>query len=180
MIIGRYGELNFAEALNIVAIGLDKTDTYKRTCSERISECDRILSDLDHKLELDQLDAIAMTKLVKYRKFILEERRIAKDELEYTDSIISSCKQNTQILHNQLKDISNSFKNIAEKLENRIYIPRIEHKMFDIDAEIIQKRDVKKKMTYKDSKGRVCTPSNKEVNMEILYDKIQKQKMGVN
>ena len=89
---------------------------------ERLSQKDMELSDLDHYLELNSLNAPQYAKLGKLRKTLREERREIKNNIE----MINIIKKFTDKYNNKLitGDIIQNLKeqeSLKDKQENIIY-----------------------------------------------------------
>ena len=56
---------------------------------------------------------------------------IYKDEIECIEAIESANKVDTQSIHKNIKAIKSSLKDTIERLENRIYTPRVAFDLFD-------------------------------------------------
>lgn len=118
---------------------LNKIDNYKRFCANKVSECDRILTDIDHALELSKLNAVQMTQLIGKRKEILHERRFYKDEIGRVD-VISRELPHSQELHSQLHQASLKLQEFESGLENREYTPRMLFELFGWNEEDTEKQ----------------------------------------
>lgn len=103
---------------------IDKLNNYKRFCSEQVSNLEKALCDLDHKLELQSLDCVSMSKLTTNRKKILQQRRKYKDEIERINAFLSKTP-NSQQIHDQLWESCKEVKSTDKRLEARTYRPRI-------------------------------------------------------
>lgn len=103
---------------------IDKTENYRQFCYDKQSEVDKMLTDLDHKLELFPLDAVQMVKVCSKRKQILKERRFIKDEIERVNTIINKMG-NSQQLHKTIQTSCVEMRALEKRLSNRKFTPRI-------------------------------------------------------
>lgn len=91
-------------------------DLLMRLGSE-VDECNLALSDLDHFLELEDLDDHQLATLQKLRKCTLESRRRGKDTIRVID----------QILPRQIegRTTSDRYEYAIRNMEHRVYTPRV-------------------------------------------------------
>lgn len=68
---------NVIQAVSI----LNNTETYLEGLTNRLSECDSLISDYEHLIENTDLSTIDMAKLVTNMKKIFEERRRIKKDM---------------------------------------------------------------------------------------------------
>jgi len=104
--------------------GIDKI---KANLLEGIQNEDLKKTDLEHDLELGNLNAGEMAKLAKALKYVLQERRKYKDELARVQSLKDDLvdKYNKKLI---VGDIVKALKNLRElegRLKNRKYNPRV-------------------------------------------------------
>lgn len=103
---------------------IDRTENYRQFCFDKQSEADRMLTDLDYKLELSSLDAVQMVKICSRRKQILKERRFVKDEIERVNTIINKMGDSQQ-LHKKIQTSCAEMRALEKRLSNRKFTPRI-------------------------------------------------------
>lgn len=119
---------------------INKIDNYKRSCGTKLSECDQMLSDIDHVLELNRLSAVQMTKLIGKRKEILLERRFWKNEIQRC-GVVAGALPHSQELHGQLTQAAERLKEYEDGIAAREYTPHILFDLFDEkDREALQAR----------------------------------------
>lgn len=102
---------------------LHNIKAYRTECTQIVSTCDNTLNDLDHFLELNQLDCVKLSKLIKQRKLTLVKRRMFKDEIMKIDKLLSVCSDPNSV-YRQLRDISHAIQEANDDLNNRHYTPR--------------------------------------------------------
>lgn len=154
---------SIVSATQDILTSISKLSNYKNYCNEQLSECDKFLSDLDHMLELESINAAKMMKLVKFRKEKLIERRTIKDELERIKCLFDCCNDLTKFT-NTIKSINLSFSATQKRLNNRVYSPRIidgwSADTNNLKSELQQKEKItdklnkNKKLSYIDYKDR--------------------------
>lgn len=113
-----------SEVLKETIKGISKLENYRSHCNQMLSESDKALSDLDHLLELNQTDAIAMMKVSSKRKKLLQERRYYKDEIEVITEILKECPD-IQVTCTKVKKIINTYSSTTQVMNNRKYTPRV-------------------------------------------------------
>lgn len=150
---------------------INKIENYKRHCSEQVSEIDKtILKEYDHCLELMNLDCIKQSQLSKARKEQLIKRRFYKNEIEYINALENS-GFDTQMIANGLKKLKSLFEATKNRLDNRIYTPRMCFELFGLTDEeatqIQETRKDKKLLGNKASKRTLC--------MESKFRQVSKQ-----
>lgn len=133
-----------------------KVNNYETYCRDKLAECDKYLSDLDHQLELNKLDGIKMVKLSSDRKKVLIYRRFYKDELLYIDCLKETISD-TNKLYDELSAISKKISAKQTELNNRVYIPRVLFDGWNTDAEELKKQ----------SQARDESKAQKELNKKI-------------
>ena len=170
---GRYA--GFIESCEEFIKYIDRTENYKKACLDKISECERKLSDLDHLLGLENVDGTKMMKISSHRKKTLKERWKYKDELEYTETLIKRIP-NIQGIYNTLRDAKNAMKETEKRFEERQYAPNILFELFpnkdNSDTKIVSQT---KRLKHVDKSGIIKGASKRELRMEKLYDKIEKR-----
>lgn len=127
----RFINSDILDNIDVLLSAINKLSNYKQYCYNQLCECDKYLSDLDHYLELKSCNCVKMTKLISKRKKILSERRFYKDEIACIEAIESANKLDTQSIHKNIKAIKSSLKDTIDRLENRIYTPRVAFDLFE-------------------------------------------------
>lgn len=152
---------------------LKDIDCYQKECSDKCSEYDKQLVDIQHCLELEKLSASQMMQIVSKQKSILLERRIVKDELDYMYAIFS-VEKNTQSYLGKLWSVRNALSKQRDEILTRKYTPRSSLKLFS--EENIRERK-EKPLTYTDYKGRKRTvKSKKQTSLDAAFALIEEQK----
>lgn len=103
---------------------ISKLENYKTHCYFMLSESDKALTDLDHLLELNQIDGTRMMKITSKRKKLLMERRVYKNEIDLVSEILKECPD-IQITCTKMKKIINTYETTLQTMSNRKYIPRV-------------------------------------------------------
>ena len=179
---GRYN--GFAETTDQLLKYIDRTENYKKHCIEKISECDSAISDLNHELELENLNAIRLTQNNIKRRELLRDRRKYKDDYEYTSLIVSKMP-NVQEIHNQLKTLKISLKDEVNKHNNRKYTPRTNIVTTSGAVKIIEAQQASRKQfadTEKlrevDQSGIIKKDNKKKIEIDKAFQKIAEQRVG--
>lgn len=109
---------------------------------KRIPELQTEISDIQHILELNNHDAVALVKLAKELKNVLQERRRLKCELERLNPLYDLfCRYDK--LENDLKRAQKDVERIIQVQENRSYVPRIRT---DLEPSLLKKKNDLKKL----------------------------------
>ena len=123
---------------------LNKVNNYKNFCQEQVEKIDKELVDLDHCLELNSLNCVQQSKLIKQRKEELHKRRFYKDELEYIHQFEKS-NINVQSVVDNLRTLKSDVKTTQNRLENRQYTPRCLYELFGISGDKAEELEAQKK-----------------------------------
>lgn len=135
---------------------LGKFEQHYKECNEELKRLDQLLSDYDHKLELDKCDAPIMMKIISNRRKILFERRIIKDEIEIIEDIKESFKHTSaQALCDSLKNMKSCINKTKERHRNRQYLPRTDYELFGYTEEEYQvkKQEVAERFQEQNNKS---------------------------
>lgn len=109
---------------------------------KRIPELQTEISDIQHILELNSHDAVALVKLAKELKNVLQERRRLKCESERLKPLYELfCKYDK--LDSELKRVQRDVDRIIEVQENRRFSPRIRA---DLEPSLLKKKNDLKKL----------------------------------
>lgn len=87
---------------------------------------DKLLQDILHKLELDDLKYSERAKLATQLKNSRKNRRRAKDTIEFAEPILEWLENNKKPVE-QLKQVLGKLRKIKELQETRQYTPRIKN-----------------------------------------------------
>lgn len=90
----------------------------------RITELQTEISDIQHILGLNSHDAVALVKLAKELKRVLQERWKLKDELKLAKPIYELFDKHSKFFEG-LHKLSHNIDEIVKTQENRTYVPRI-------------------------------------------------------
>lgn len=103
----------------------------------RIPELQTEVSDIQHILELNNHDAVALVKLAKELKNVLQERRRLKCESERLKPLYELfCRYDK--LNSELRRAQRDVDRIIEVQENRSYVPRIRT---DLEPSLLKKKN---------------------------------------
>ena len=91
---------------------------------KRIAELQTEISDIQHVLGLNSHDAVALVKLAKELKRVLQERWKLKDELKLAKPIYELFDKHSKFFEG-LQRLSHDIDKMVDAQENRTYVPRI-------------------------------------------------------
>ncbi len=91
---------------------------------ERIAELQTEISDIQHVFGLNSHDAVALVKLAKELRQVLQDRWRIKDEIELAEPIYELFDKHFKFFED-LRKVDNDINKRIEVLENRAYSPRI-------------------------------------------------------
>lgn len=169
-------ESKFAELISLIDKVnniLKDIDAYHKECSDKCSEYDKQLVDIQHCLELEKLSATQMMQLVSKEKNILLERRVMKDEMDYMH-VIFNVEKNVSSYLNKLWSVRNAVSKQRDEFINRKYVPRS-------NLDLFSKENIREKkpepLTYIDYKGRKRSlKSKKQTSLDAAFAQIEQQK----
>lgn len=103
---------------------LKSAEENNRMSKEQLVYEDKLLQDILHKLELEDLNYSERAKLATQLKNSRKNRRKAKDTIEFTDAILEWLENNKKPVE-QLKQVLGKLRKIKEVQGARQYTPRI-------------------------------------------------------
>lgn len=104
------------DILQIIDNNVTALRLVKKQATNRLKETEQGLSDLNHFLELHNLDAVKMVKMAKAQKILLQERRKAKDTIIYVGNLMGNLPvKNT---------LTSQYDSAVKGNKNRKYTPR--------------------------------------------------------
>lgn len=89
-----------------------------------VGETEKELQDLDHELELAATDAVAIKRLGRERKKVLQTRRQHKDVVECTAPLAAFIAEHPRLL-NELSVVLGKIRKVEKYHQTRQYIPRV-------------------------------------------------------
>lgn len=116
----------FSESISEVCRLFDEAIKDYQWNSEKIVEKDRLTQDYLHKLELDDLKYDERAKVATQLARCRRERRNHKDTAQSLEPLV--CFLGTERgrqLTNLLKEVLGKTRKTEEKMENRVYYPRV-------------------------------------------------------
>ena len=91
---------------------------------EEVHHMELLATDLDHKLELQELSYHEFARVAKQLKSCQQERRVYKDEAEELEPL-KNWVQNNQSAFNSIKKLLGEVRKVEEKHAERGYMPRV-------------------------------------------------------
>ena len=109
---------NLVQAVSI----LNKTDEYLDSLTNRLSECDSLISDYEHFIESTPIEQINLKKLYTDMQNNFNKRRIIKNNLALRDNFrnLTSRLNNSVNRKFLLQDMKTAQSKLATKYHNRI------------------------------------------------------------
>lgn len=96
---------------------------------DEISNMDKLTQDYLHKLELDDLKYTGRAKIATQLKRCRQERRAHKDTMEILEPIVQFANsEKGKNLINLLREALGKTRKAEERMQNRIYYPRVLNK----------------------------------------------------
>ena len=116
----------FSEGISDICKLLENAQKDYQWNTEKLIEMDRLTQDYLHKLELDDLKyeerAKIATQLAKCRK----ERRSHKDTVQTLEPLVQYLgTEKGRQLFNLLREVLGKTRKVEERMENRVYYPRV-------------------------------------------------------
>ena len=97
-----------------------------------VIEADKAFGDIRHFVENKKTDTRKRTKLIKLMKEFSDSRRRAKDGLIYTEPLMKFLSEEKG-LDQKLGKIANEMEKAREKMDGRVYHPRVLKALFEED-----------------------------------------------
>lgn len=119
-------ELTAEEILKIMKDFFEGIDIEHSNLLQALSNKEAEQQDLLHELELNNLNAVEITKVAIDLKKVRKERRVIKNDIERVKLIKSfTDKYNNRFITNEIKTLIKDLYKLQRKQENRHYEPRI-------------------------------------------------------
>ena len=106
---------NIIQAVSI----LNKTDEYLESLTDRLSECDSLISDYEHFIEKTPLEEIDLQKLYSDMKSNFEKRRVIKNDMTISNNYKNMVSRFNNITNREF--LIQSLKNIQSKLGTKYH-----------------------------------------------------------
>lgn len=119
-------ELTAEEILKIMKSFFEGIEEEHSNLLQELTNKEAEQQDLLHELELNNLNAVEITKVAIDLKRVRKERRIIKNDIERVKLIKSfTDKYNNRFITNEIKALIKELYKLQRKQENRKYEPRI-------------------------------------------------------
>ena len=119
-------ELTVEEILKIMKSFLENTDIEHKELLEDLTEKEAEQQDLLHELELNNLNAVEISKVAVELRKVRKERRIIKNDIERIKLIKNfTDKLNNRFVGNDIKNLLKELYKLKDKQSRRKYEPRI-------------------------------------------------------
>ena len=119
-------ELTAEEILKIMKSFFEGIEEEYSNLLQELTNKEAEQQDLLHELELNNLNAVEITKVAIDLKRVRKERRIIKNDIERVKLIKSfTDKYNNRYITNEIKTLIKDLYKLQRKQENRKYEPRI-------------------------------------------------------
>lgn len=119
-------ELTAEEILKIMKSFFEGIEEEHSNLLQELTNKEAEQQDLIHELELNNLNAVEITKVAIDLKRARKERRIIKNDIERVKLIKSfTDKYNNRFITNEIKTLIKELYKLQRKQENRKYEPRI-------------------------------------------------------
>ena len=91
------------------------------SAQQLMSNLDKQVGHCYHILELLTLDAVAITKVTKRMKTLLQERRAVKEQVSQLDSLLNSKVHDAKVLDNPAKERNRQYTNEAIEMYRNMF-----------------------------------------------------------
>ena len=119
-------ELTTEETLRIMKDFFEGIDIEHSNLLQELSDKEAEQQDLLHELELNNLNAVEITKVAIDLKKVRKERRVIKNDIERVKTIKSfTDKYNNKFIANEIKTLIKELYKLQKRQNNRQYEPRI-------------------------------------------------------
>ena len=119
-------ELTAEEILKIMKDFFEGIDIEHSNLLQELSNKEAEQQDLLHELELNNLNAVEITKVAIDLKKVRKERRVIKNDIERVKTIKSfTDKYNNKFIVNEIKTLIKELYKLQKRQNNRQYEPRI-------------------------------------------------------
>lgn len=117
--------MNVYDLLECMLDLFNNTEKRLKEETDKLSEKDTELSDLDHYIEIHNLKAYEYAKLGKLRKTLREERRVIKNNIEIIGEIKRfTDKYNNKLITGDILKTLKGYKTIKNRQDNPVYTYR--------------------------------------------------------
>ncbi len=119
-------ELTAEEILKAMKNFFEGIDIEHSNLLQELSDKEAEQQDLLHELELNNLNAVEITKVAIDLKKVRKERRVIKNDIERVKTIKSfTDKYNNKFIVNEIKTLIKDLYKLQKRQSNRQYEPRI-------------------------------------------------------
>lgn len=119
-------ELTAEEILKVMKSFFEGIDIEHSNLLQELSDKEAEQQDLLHELELNNLNAVEITKVAIDLKKVRKERRTIKNDIERVKTIKSfTDKYNNKFITNEIKALIKELYKLEKRQSNRQYEPRI-------------------------------------------------------
>lgn len=119
-------ELTVEETLKIMKNFFEGIEQEHKELIEELTNKELEQQDLLHKLELNNINAVEITRVAVDLKKVRKERRIIKNDIERIKLIKNfTDKYNNKFIGNEIKVLIKELYKLQKRQENRKYEPRI-------------------------------------------------------
>ena len=119
-------ELTAEEILKAMKNFFEGIDIEHSNLLQELSDKEAEQQDLLHELELNNLNAVEITKVAIDLKKVRKERRVIKNDIERVKTIKSfTDKYNNKFITNEIKTLIKDLYKLQKRQSNRQYEPRI-------------------------------------------------------
>lgn len=119
-------ELTAEEILKVMKSFFEGIDIEHSNLLQELSDKEAEQQDLLHELELNNLNAVEITKVAIDLKKVRKERRVIKNDIERVKTIKSfTDKYNNKFITNEIKALIKELYKLEKRQSNRQYEPRI-------------------------------------------------------
>ena len=119
-------ELTAEEILKVMKSFFEGIDIEHSNLLQELSDKEAEQQDLLHELELNNLNAVEITKVAIDLKKVRKERRVIKNDIERVKTIKSfTDKYNNKFITNEIKALIKELYKLQKRQSNRQYEPRI-------------------------------------------------------
>lgn len=119
-------ELTAEEILKIMKEFFEGIDIEHSNLLQELSDKEAEQQDLLHELELNNLNAVEITKVAIDLKKVRKERRVIKNDIERVKTIKSfTDKYNNKFIVNEIKTLIKELYKLQKRQNNRQYEPRV-------------------------------------------------------
>lgn len=119
---------DFSKTIEVVCDMLEEAARDYTWNSGQITVMDSLQQDLLHKLELEDLSYSERAKIATQLKKCRRQRRAHKDTVAVLEPLVSFLDtEKGRNLKNLLREVLGKTRRVEERMENRVYVPRVLH-----------------------------------------------------